>query len=77
MTENKFSIVQFPPHERTKEVEVEIVPTSWIKVDPKTCYWPSKCSGATLKKLQKAAQLPSPQWNEHPFDKILGVVGKF
>jgi hypothetical protein len=60
MTEKKFSILQFSPHGRAKKVEVEIVPTSWIKVDAKTYYWPSKCSGATLKKLQKADQLPSP-----------------
>jgi hypothetical protein len=72
-----FSIVQFPGSERTNEVEVEIVPTSWINLETKSVLWPpSTVTGAALKKLQKTAKDPCTSWKEFPFTKVLGCYGK-
>jgi hypothetical protein len=70
MSLKKYTVVQFLPNERKKEVEVEIVPSSWIKFDTKRCAWPQK-SGAALNTLQKSGKSPDSTWKEFPYDKIL------
>jgi hypothetical protein len=58
MSSSHFSIVQFPGSERTNEVEVEIVPTSWINLETKSVLWPpSTVTGAALKNCRRQLRI--------------------
>jgi hypothetical protein len=64
MSVSKYSIVKFPGSGRKQDIEIEIVPTNWIRSD-KHCYWPPH-SGAALKKLQKDGAPLLPTWKVFP-----------